>query len=79
MGVTESLSNYPCYCKSSLVTHILSGKFDCSFKIAQGLTYCQAEFQHSDLGGSTNEVHILMLFTPPNILIHLGPSSEVSK
>ena len=41
---TELLSTYLYYWKYSLVTHIMSGKFDCSFKLLHGWNFHQAEF-----------------------------------
>ena len=79
MGNVESLSTYLHYRKSSLVPHILSGKLACYFKLAQGWICHQAEFKHSGLGVSTNWVHSLMIFTPPNMLLHPGSYSKVPK
>ena len=79
IGDMESLSTYPHYWNYHLVPQILSGKFYCYFKLTQGCTCTQVECHHSDLGGSTNGVHSLMLLTPPNVLINPVPYTEVPK
>ena len=79
MGDTDSLSTYSHYWKLFLVPHILSGNFDCSFKLAQEWTFQQVEFQHSDLGESTDGLHSFILLTSPYIILHPGPYSDGPK
>ena len=59
-----------------MVPHILSGELNCSFKLAQGWTYHQVEFQNSYLGGINYGVHSLILFTPLNMIIFPCPYTE---
>ena len=79
MGDIESLYTYPHYWKSFLVPHLLIGKIDSTFQIAQGWTCHQSEFCHSELGGSTNGEHSFLLLKPPAMLIHPCPYAEIPK
>ena len=71
MGDIDSLSTYPNYCKSGLVPHLLIGKTDRPAQPAQGRTFHQEGFCHSDLGGS--------MLTPPNMILNLSPYAEIPK
>ena len=79
MGGIESLSTYPHYWKSSLVPHLLLGNINFPVQLSQGWTCHQSEFWHPYLGVITNGEHILMLLTPPNMLLHPSPYTEVTK
>ena len=79
MGGIYSLSTYTHYCMSSLAPYLLVGKIDCPVQLAKGWNCQQAEFWHSDLGGSTNWEYSLMLLTPYNILLFPSPYAEVPK
>ena len=79
MGDIESLSSNPHYWKSCLVIHLLIENFDRPAQPAQRRTFHQAVFFHSDLGGSTDGEHILLLLTHPTMLIHPSPYAEIPK
>ena len=48
MGGIYHLSTYTHYCMSYLDPYLLVGNIDCPVQLAQGWTYQQAEFWHSD-------------------------------
>ena len=75
----ESLSTYPNYWTSCLVPHSLIGKINCPVQLKKGWTCHQAMFFQSYLGGSTNEEHSMLLLTPPAMLIHTCPYTEIPK
>ena len=77
MSNIYSLSNYPRYCKYSLVPPLMIGNIDCPTELAHGCNCQQAEFRHSDLGGSTDGEHSLMLLTPPNMILHPSTYAEI--
>ena len=78
-GDIASLSSYPHYWKSCLVPHLLIGKINLPTQLAQGWTFHQAMFFHSDLGVITYEKHSLLLLTTPVMLIHPCPYVEIPK
>ena len=77
MRYIESLSTYPHYWESFLVPHLLIGKINSPAQLAQVWTCHQAGFCHSELGGSTDGEHSLLLLTPPNMLLHPSPYAEI--
>ena len=79
MGDIDSLSSYPHYWNSCLVTHLLIGNFDRPSQSAQEWNFHKSVFCHSDLGGSTNGKHSLLLLTPPAMLLHTSPYAEIPK
>ena len=79
MGDIESLSSYPHYWNFCLVPHLLIGKIDRPAQPSQGWTCHQVVIFHSDLGGSTNGKHSLLLSEPLSILLHPSPYSEIPK
>ena len=77
LGDMESLSSYPHYWESCLVPHLLIGNFDRLSQPAQGWNCHQAVFCHSYLGGNTDGKHSLLLLTPPAMILHPSPYSEI--
>ena len=59
--------------------HLLIGKIDRSVQPAQGWTFCQTVFCHSDLLLITYWKHSLLLLIPPAMLLHLITYSEIPK
>ena len=60
-----------------MVPRLLIGKINRPSQLAQGWTCHQAGFPHSDLGGSTDGEHSLLLFTPTDVLICPCPYAEI--
>ena len=77
MGDIDYLSSYPHYWKSCLVPHLLIGNFNRPNQPAQGCTCHQVVFCHSDLVGSTNGKHSLLLLTPTAMLLHPSPYIDI--
>ena len=75
----ESLSSYPHYWKSCLVPHLLIGNIHFPAQLAQGWTFHQAVFFHSDLGVSTDGEHSLLLLTTPDMLLQSCPYAKIPK
>ena len=79
MGDIESLYSYPNYWKSFLVPHLLIGNFDRPTQPAQGWYFHQSVFWNSELGGSTDGKHSLLLLTPPVMILHPSPYLDIPK
>ena len=77
MGDIESLSSHPHYWKSCLVPHLLIGKIDCPDQLAQGWSWHQSVFSHSDLGVRTDGKHSLLLLTTTAMLLHPFSYAEI--
>ena len=59
--------------------HLLIGKINRPDQLAQGWTLHQAVFFYSDLRGSTDGEHSLLLLTPPAMILHSCPYTEIPK
>ena len=77
MGDIGSLSSYPYYWKLCLVPQLLIGNINSPAQLKKGWTCHQAVFWHSDLEGSNNGKHSLLLLKPPTILLHPCPYTEI--
>ena len=59
--------------------HLLIGNINRPSQLAQGCTCHQEVFFPSDLVGSTNGKHVLLLLTPPAMLIRPFPYADIPK